>query len=89
MFKKPTAMHRHCLLAMPRELSGTLPSPSQSREAESPGQEGPGFAGPGPEKAMEITRGLEYLCCEDRTRELGLFNLKKRLQKELFVAIQY
>lgn len=41
-------------------------------------------------QTMKMIRGLEYLCCENRLRELWLFRLeKKRLQGDLRAAFQY
>jgi len=43
-----------------------------------------------PEEAPKVIRELEYLCCEDRLRELGLFSLgKRRLWRDLIVAFQF
>ena len=37
-----------------------------------------------------MIRGLEYLSCKDRLRELGLFSLEqRRLQGNLTAAFQY
>ncbi|GAB0205566.1 hypothetical protein GRJ2_003022200 [Grus japonensis] len=41
-------------------------------------------------RAMRMIRELEYLSCEDRLGELGLFSLeKRRLWEHLIVAFQY
>jgi len=38
---------------------------------------------------MNMIKWLEYLSCEERLRELGLFSLeKKRLQEDITVAFQ-
>lgn len=41
-------------------------------------------------RAIEIVRGLEHRCYEDRQREMMPFSLeKRRLWEELIVAFQY
>lgn len=39
---------------------------------------------------MRMIRGLRYLCCEVRLREMGLFKMEKiRLWGDHMVAFQY
>lgn len=41
-------------------------------------------------KTMKTVKAMEYLCCEVRLRELGLFILEnKRLQGDFLMAFQY
>jgi len=41
-------------------------------------------------RAAKTIKGLEYLCYEDRLRDLGLFSLqKRRLLGDLLAAFQY
>ena len=40
-------------------------------------------------RATRLIKGMEHLSCEERERQLGLFSMKRRLQRNLTAAFQY
>lgn len=71
-------------------LCSCVPHLQYCMRAWTPAQEGCGGIGAGQRKAMKMHRGVEYLCYEERWRELDLFSLEKRRWREdLTATFQY